>query len=101
MDRGGGNGHQDMAVDTEEVAVDMRRWQWTQGSGSGHRGGGTGHKEVAVDTGEVAVDTEEQRADQSRKATRTAPRGDFKVSDFSCISEPCTNLPHFSDMRQH
>lgn len=44
--------------------------------------------------------TEEQRAEQSTKATRTAPRGDLKVSDFSCISEPCTNLPHPDDKRQ-
>lgn len=43
------------------------------------RGGGDGHEEVAGGHEEVAGDTEEQRADQSRKATRTAPRGDFSV----------------------
>lgn len=84
--QGAGNGHKELGVDmrrweqTRRTGSGLRRQEWTLGGGSGH--GGTGSRPV-------------------QKATRTAPRGDFKVSDFRCVPEPCTILPHSDDKRQH
>lgn len=42
--------------------------------------------------GEGVEDMEEWQEHQSKKSRRTAVRGVLKAYNFSCISEPCTNL---------